>query len=117
VSREVLFKLRPLKGVTITAFDDGYDARGATKYRLRVVDNGETVFDVEGPHAVLWGAFSPLCSCDGDDARRGVLTHVAMKPGDTDRDFFADYSRDQLEWVECYGEELSLVAFDRYGEG
>lgn len=115
--REVLFRLRPMKGVVITAFDDGNDWRGASKYVLRVTHDGETVFAENGPGAVLYGAGSPLYSCDGDEMKRAVLTHVALKPGDTDAEFFSDYTEEQLNWVECYGEELSLVAFDRYGEG
>lgn len=114
---EVLFKLRPMKGVVITAFEDGVDSRGAVKYRLRVTDGKDEVFSPEGPGAVLWGAFSPYDSCDGEEAKRAVLTHVALKPGDTDDEFFADYTADQINWVECHGEELSIVAFDRYGEG
>lgn len=40
----------------------------------------------------------------------------ALKPGDTDSDFFADYTPEQLDWVTANGEELSLIALDRYGE-
>jgi hypothetical protein len=116
MKREVLFTLRPMKGVVITAFEDGTDARGAVKYMLRVTEDGETIFSEDGP-TVLCGAFSPLNSCDGADAKRCVLTHVALKPGDTDVEFFENYTADQLDWVEAHGEELFIVAFDRYGEG
>jgi hypothetical protein len=38
-----------------------------------------------------------------------------MRPGDTDAEFFADYTDDQLAWAEAHADSLQMVAFDRYG--
>jgi hypothetical protein len=53
---------------------------------------------------------------DGKYAREAVLSAVAMRPGDTDSDYFEGYTSDQLEWASAYGEELSCEATGRYGE-
>lgn len=121
---ELLFRQRVTfnDGTTadIRTHGNGYDERGAMKYLIHVRHNGQTVFGIDagGPGgAVLCGAHSPMWTCDGIDAKRSSLTHVAMKIGDTDREFFADYSADQLDFVNTYGAELYMVAHVRYGEG
>lgn len=35
---------------------------------------------------------------------------VAMKPGDTDEDYFAAYTPDQIDFVEEYSDEISQYA-------
>jgi hypothetical protein len=37
-----------------------------------------------------------------------------MKPGDTDPDYFKDYTPEQIAFVEKYGEELDCVRQFRY---
>jgi hypothetical protein len=37
-----------------------------------------------------------------------------MRPGDTDRDYFADYTPEQLAWAEQHGEALSIEREARY---
>jgi hypothetical protein len=53
---------------------------------------------------------SPMNSIDGDDCIRGIIGFLCVRPGDTDREFFKDYTKDQLQWAEANGEELSLWA-------
>lgn len=55
-------------------------------------------------------------SIDGDLAKELVLSLFAMKPGDTDNEFFSHYTEEQLAFVEEHGEWLSLCASERYGE-
>lgn len=121
---ELLFRQRVTfsDGTTadIRTHGNGFDERGAMKYLIHVRHNGKTLFGIDagGPGgATLWGAHSPMWTSDGKEAKNASLTHVAMKPGDTDREFFAYYSADQLDFVTTYGEELSMIAYDRYGEG
>lgn len=54
---------------------------------------------------------------DGRAAKESALALFCLKPGDTDADFFADYTENQLDFVSRYGEELSLWKAERYGEG
>lgn len=51
---------------------------------------------------------------DGLDARELVLSLFAMKPGDADDEFFADYTPEQLAFVEAFGEELDFERGRRY---
>ena len=53
---------------------------------------------------------------DSDYAKAAVLSLFALKPGDTDEDFFEHYTPEQLDFCERYGEALSLEALNRYGE-
>lgn len=104
---DTLFTLSPLPGIVITAFDAGCDSRGGVKYRATVTLDGVEVFPIDGP---IYGAFSPLWPCDDVQAQAHVLSHVGMKPGDTDTDFFEGYTDTQLAFAETYGESLALEA-------
>lgn len=55
-------------------------------------------------------------SIDGDYAKGAVLSHLALKPGDTDSEFFESYNEDQRDFCSTYGEELTMVCLARYGE-
>jgi len=55
-------------------------------------------------------------SIDGDAAKEQVLALFALKPGDTDDEFFAEYTPQQLAFVEQYGEDIDMIRLDRYGE-
>jgi hypothetical protein len=47
---------------------------------------------------------------DGAEAREHAVAWLAVKPGDTDADFFADMDPLEIEFREQYGEELSMIA-------
>lgn len=49
---------------------------------------------------------------DGDDAVRGLLGFLSVRHGDTDDEFFADYTPRQLAWVSERAETLSLWSLD-----
>lgn len=53
---------------------------------------------------------------DGRSARELVLSLFCMKPGDTDSEFFAHYTTEQLAFAETYGEELDTVRYARFPE-
>ncbi len=63
---------------------------------------GELIFEGADYHC------SPLHAVDSDAAVAGLLAFLALRPGDTDPDYFATYTPRQLEWVREHGEELSL---------
>lgn len=50
----------------------------------------------------------------GNHAKELVMSLVAMKPGDTDPDYFNEYTEEQLAWVKAYGEYLSMEREARY---
>lgn len=50
---------------------------------------------------------------DSDAATWGAVGWFTLKPGDTDSEFFDDYTPAQLEWCESSeAEELSLFVYD-----
>lgn len=54
-------------------------------------------------------------SIDGKYAKALVLSLVAMRPGDTDADYFANYTDLQLAFAKKYSDEISMVSEERYG--
>jgi hypothetical protein len=103
---------------TIHVFDGGkYDTEprlgvGADRIDVVVRHEGKTIF----PRGATWCG-TPRCggmTLDGNEAKELVLSLVAMKPGDTDDDYFASYTPEQLSWCQEFGEELSAEREWRY---
>lgn len=47
---------------------------------------------------------SPMVAIDSDEAVLAILGFLTLRPGDTDREYFDDYTKSQLEWAnsgEC----------------
>jgi hypothetical protein len=49
---------------------------------------------------------APSHTIDGDQSVAGLLAFIALKPGDTDREYFEDYTAAQLEFANEHGENL-----------
>lgn len=86
------------------------DARGQSIIAYRLRSHGETLF--EG--ADFSG--SPLHADDSDATMRSLMSFMTLRPGDTDADYFANYTPVQLEFCEQHAEALSLEVMDRFGE-
>jgi hypothetical protein len=74
--------------------------KGREYLAYRFFHNGMLIFEGDdyGP--------SPCQAIDGDESVAGLLGFLACQPGDTDDEYFARYTPQQLEWAEQYGEEL-----------
>lgn len=70
---------------------------------------GKVVF----PRGATWCGVNQWTNTDGPEARALCLALFGMKPGDTDDDYFASYTQDQLEWAKRNGEYLSMLASER----
>ena len=68
------------------------------------------------PRESSWVGIPGHRTIDGRLARETAISLFCVKPGDTDADFFADYTEAQLDFVNRYAEELSLWKADRYGD-
>ena len=55
---------------------------------------------------------SPLDAIDSDAVVAALLGYFSLQPGDTDREYFDEYSERQTEWMNCYADELALLAFE-----
>lgn len=84
------------KIVTITAYDGGdpsemrgwrggWDIAGRVKLTVEVKHGSEVIFPAGQLHCALHGA------SDGIEARELVMSLVAMRPGNTDRDYFGGW--------------------------
>ena len=83
-----------------------------TRLDLELKYKGKTLFKA----GQLWIGIPSHQSIDGDYAERAVAETFALKPGDTDRDFFAGYSAEQLEFVSRWGDYISMWIEEKYGE-
>lgn len=104
----------PSFGLTTWA-TDGTDDRGQTQiaYRLTMRDNAVTtvLFDGTDFHG------SPMHADDSDATVVALMEFLTLRPGDTDADYFANYTPAQMAYVTAhaeslYGEVSSLVCED-----
>ena len=77
-------------------------------YRLRSQDR--TLFEGED-----FGC-SPLHTIDSDATMRSLMGFLTLRPGDTDADYFSDYTREQMDYCDQHAESLSWEVTQRFGE-
>lgn len=107
------FKLSTCK-VSITAYDRGQTYPGGrTKIFYQLSVDGRVLFPGDGRSH---GGVGMSHTDDGDASKENAVAFFCLKPGDTDADFFADYTPEQLAWVTANGEELYMLKCDRFGE-
>lgn len=95
--------------ITITAYDDlPSDSAGRVRLTCEVKHGSEVIFERGKLTCGLHKA------SDSIEAKELVMGLVAMRPGDTDRDYFAGYTAAQRAWVIQHGEELSAERERRY---
>lgn len=100
---------------TLTTWWDGNEptyGKDRLRYELRMHLNGKTT--------VLFAAAdyccSPMDACDSDAAIGGLLGFLTLRPGDTDAEYFANYTPAQLDYCAKYAEALNCASGDRFGE-
>ncbi len=60
---------------------------------------------------------APSYAIDGDQCIASLMGFLTLRPGDTDREYFADYTPEQLEYCSHHAESLSCEVMNRFGEG
>ena len=63
-----------------------------------------------------YGVPSHQC-IDSDDAVRGLLGFLTLRPGDTDAEYFEGYTDEQRAFCDEHAEALSYESMRRFGEG
>jgi hypothetical protein len=53
---------------------------------------------------------SPMHAIDSDETLRSLLGFLTLRPGDTDAEYFKDYTQDQLDFCSGDAESLSIWA-------
>lgn len=100
--------------IVIRAFDDmtpQWDFAGRIRLTVEVRHGGKVIFPKGQLYCALHG------SSDGIEAKELVCLLVGMHPsagGGEEADYYSDYTPEQLEWVEAYGEHIDRVRSDRY---
>ena len=57
---------------------------------------------------------SPLHCIDSDNTIAGLMSFLTLRPGDTDKEYFDNYTAEQLDYCQQYAEALSYLVSDRY---
>jgi hypothetical protein len=121
VMRIVQCDLNPWSGdvsarvAMIRAYERDTSSHTALYVRLYVQTTvGGEYAEITGPDGAPYSycAVPSFESVDGDEAANLAISCVAIRPGDTDSDYFADYTEDQLAFCEAHGEHLSSVQCD-----
>lgn len=103
---ELLRRVKLETGHVLSLWDtfktDSY-GKSILAYELAAPNGGEATFKGADFHC------SPMYPIDSDDALRSLLGFLTLRPGDTDSEYFEDYTAAQLEFAETYGEELACI--------
>jgi hypothetical protein len=104
-----LIRVRRRDGFLLKLYDLQRPRRGGPQHALayKFYDNGRLIFKGED-----YGWF-PLHAIDSIKCVCGLLSFLSLRPGDTDRDYFDDYTPEQLAWCQSgRAEALSLYVHD-----
>jgi len=53
------------------------------------------------------------CDCvDSNECLRGIMSFLTLRKGDTDKEYFDNYTERQLAWSEEHAEEMSIWGID-----
>lgn len=106
--RQVRLKTRAHK-YTLNVFDT-YTTDSLGKSRLAYVlkQDGRVLF--EGSDFCC----SPLHCINSDECMNSLLGFLTLKPGDTDKEYFAEYTVDQMAFAEGDAEYLSYEVMSRF---
>lgn len=91
---------------TISIEENGYDYRGCQQYLVSGSVTGEEFWTE--PMRVALGM-------GGGDELELAIHSLSVQPGDTDDEFFADMSAEELIWRKRHADELSSLAMDLEG--
>ena len=113
-------RLRPyLRGMgptyTLRVWDTGTTGeygKARLAYELREHENRKTTVLFTGRDFFA----SPMHAIDSDSTVSGLLAFLTLQPGDTDAEYFANYTPRQMAYVEMHAELLDMDRLDRFGD-
>ncbi|MFC5829534.1 hypothetical protein [Nonomuraea insulae] len=82
---------------------------GRIRWLYRLSRHNRTIFsaaDISSPIGTTLSTDTLIITA------RTVLSFLTLRPGDTDAEYFDDYSRAQLAWRDGFAEELSVYALE-----
>ena len=81
-------------------------------YKLHMSDNGKSTLLFEGAD---FGC-SPMHCTDSDGAIATLMSFLTLRIGDTDSEYFDNYTNTQLDYRDNHAEYLNIAVIDRFGE-
>ncbi len=105
--RELIKRWRS-NGFTLFLWDTGKrDWRGQTNLAYRLWDKGRIIFEGEDFSG------SPLHADDSNATIASLLSFLSLNVGDTDREYFANYTPAQIEWRDSSRrDELAMIQIE-----
>lgn len=80
---------------------------GRVRYPYKFYDQDKVIFEGQGFSP------SPMFAADSLDSVFALLSYFALQEGDTDSEYFQDYTREQIAWRDSgRAEELSYFVYD-----
>ena len=103
-----LIKTWRKSGFTLRLWDIySRDWRGQTVLAYELKDGRKVIFSGDD------FAGSPMHADDSRETVASLLGFLTLKPGDTDREYFDKYTKDQLAWRESSRcEELGTIQYE-----
>lgn len=92
----------------------GRDWRGQTTIAYRLAQHDRVGRRVLFEAADFHG--SPMDADDSDATVAALLGFLTLRPGDTDREYFDDYTEEQRAFADTHAEALGCYADWRFGE-
>jgi hypothetical protein len=103
------------------------------KFKLTTWDTGRTICDqyavgyclaIKAPGQKKWEKLfegedfgcSPMHAIDSNDCCAAIMCFLTLRPGDTDTEYFANYTPEQLEYCNQHAEALSCAIQDKWPE-
>lgn len=89
-------------------------ARGTTDLGFRLTQHNptapkcEVIFEGDGFSP------SPMDGDDSDACMQALMGFLTLRPGDTDRDYFENYTPRQMEFAQQHAETLAVCVYDRW---
>lgn len=83
------------------------DGKWCLGYALSMA-GGVVLFQGEDFYCPKWQA------ADSDATVRALMTFLTLRPGDTDAEYFADYTPEQLSYCDHHAEALSAYVLCRF---
>jgi hypothetical protein len=114
IRREWFAPYRDGPGFRLTVWDTRRTIGGKHRlgYRLALIEPGTIAHLFEGED---FGA-PPMYAIDSDQTVAALMGFLTLRPGDTDRDYFANYTPAQLDFCSQHAEALSAEVFARFGD-
>lgn len=92
---------------TLETFDTGkVDRMGKYVIAYRFSQGDKVLFEGDDFHC------SPMYTIDSGESLRSLLGFLTLRPGDTDEEYFKNYTQEQLDFANEHAEILSLYAHE-----